>query len=382
MNIQDFIATFKLKMSERIEDEEFVNSRCVKLERLFNTMTEEDAAKAIAVADIDKEVNKIVRAYEAMHREPDNKPISDSGRFENERKSSLKPVQNFEEENRDQIDAGETRAIPAAVDGSGASDKNQEESAGYSQKDNDEHTRVYAPVAGKIPDIYAVSDKAGNEAVAALENAEFEEASENEEAYNEYEDPSDSETEDNRKYYPAPVEIASAAKKKNVTVRYQKESDTDVRYEDDDEDENGYEYVEKIPFSAGYAAFVILSAPILLPIMAAVAVLFGAVYAVCAVLIVALLITLVGLIFCGVIVSLAGIIYGVTKIFESLPVGLFEIGLGVTIGGAVMLSGILIYNVAIRFLPFVIRNLGPVFTGVFGKFKEFYLFVKRKCAKI
>lgn len=58
----------------------------------------------------------------------------------------------------------------------------------------------------------------------------------------------------------------------------------------------------------------------------------------------------------GSALSLIGIIYGVSQLFITQPVGLFELGLGIVLAGITMLFGILIYNFASRVMPFVTKK--------------------------
>jgi len=99
-----------------------------------------------------------------------------------------------------------------------------------------------------------------------------------------------------------------------------------------------------------------------------------------AVLIVALVALMISVAAAGTGLSLFGIIYGITQTFTVLPAGLFEIGLGVTIGGAAMFVGISVYNIAIRFLPFVMRKLFEFLKFVLRSSVRLFLKIKRECA--
>lgn len=70
---------------------------------------------------------------------------------------------------------------------------------------------------------------------------------------------------------------------------------------------------------------------------------------------VAALIVIVGV---GCSIALIGIIYGAYKIVTGVvPIGLYEIGLGITVGSVASLIGILMYNIAIRLVPFLMKKL-------------------------
>ncbi len=62
----------------------------------------------------------------------------------------------------------------------------------------------------------------------------------------------------------------------------------------------------------------------------------------------------------GVLLAVIGIVYGVTKMLpgaETPYVGLYELGLGIRIGGVVLLVAILIYNLVLNGAPFAVRQL-------------------------
>ena len=122
--------------------------------------------------------------------------------------------------------------------------------------------------------------------------------------------------------------------------------------------------------------------PITLAILAAVfggfAVIFGGLIA----LIVALVLAMIALIAAGAVCALVGIIYGITQLFSFPAAGIYEIGLGVAVAGAVLLLSVLIFNLAIRFLPFVIKKAAVFFKFVMRKLKEAFFAVRRECYKL
>lgn len=94
--------------------------------------------------------------------------------------------------------------------------------------------------------------------------------------------------------------------------------------------------------------------------VAAIAVFLGLIFLLAAAAIgfVAALMAIVGV---GCSVALIGIIYGAYKIVTGVvPVGLYEIGLGITIGSVASLIGILMYNIAIRLVPFLMKKLAEL----------------------
>jgi len=65
----------------------------------------------------------------------------------------------------------------------------------------------------------------------------------------------------------------------------------------------------------------------------------------------------------GTAASLTGIVYGVIRSFAVFSEGLYEIGFGVIVAGVTMIVGILLFNAAVRFMPWLFRK-----TAVFSKF--------------
>ena len=84
-------------------------------------------------------------------------------------------------------------------------------------------------------------------------------------------------------------------------------------------------------------------------------------------------------------VSLIGIIYGVIQFFSAggfTAVGLYEAGMGILAAGITMLVGVLIYNAAIRFIPFVMKKLRVLFKFIFKKLGVLAEYLKGVCASI
>ncbi len=111
---------------------------------------------------------------------------------------------------------------------------------------------------------------------------------------------------------------------------------------------------------------------------------FGLMFgALCAVIIL-LVAGLIGGVAAGAAVSLVGIIYGITQLITapSAAPGLYEVGLGLTIAGIVMLGGILVYNCAIRLIPYLIRLLGVLFRFCAAKLKQLFKMAKEACYKL
>lgn len=87
----------------------------------------------------------------------------------------------------------------------------------------------------------------------------------------------------------------------------------------------------------------------------------------------------------GTGVSLIGIIYGVVQFFMASgvsAVGLYEAGMGIFVAGITMLVGVLIYNAAIRLVPFVMKKLRVFLKFLFKKLGVLAEYLKGVCASI
>lgn len=126
----------------------------------------------------------------------------------------------------------------------------------------------------------------------------------------------------------------------------------------------------------------IFTLPITIALAAAFFGLFVGVFAALSALIVALIAGLIVLVAVGVGVALVGIIFGITQLFSFVAAGIYEIGLGVMVIGIVMLTGILIYNFAIRFLPWVIRKVAVLLRFTCGKIRDLFVYLRRECYKL
>lgn len=139
-------------------------------------------------------------------------------------------------------------------------------------------------------------------------------------------------------------------------------------------------FVEKAHGSPLFWILFIGTLPFTALLYAALFVIYGVLFAAGAALIIGLIAVLIADIAVGTAVSLIGIIYGVTQLFNpaTRAVGLYELGLGLLIGGAAMFTGILIYNIAIRLLPFLLKKLTYLLRLILGKLKDLYYTLKRR----
>ena len=81
----------------------------------------------------------------------------------------------------------------------------------------------------------------------------------------------------------------------------------------------------------------------------------------------------------GAAIALIGVIYGISQLFITMPIGLFETGIGVTIIGATIFVGILLYNLAVRFLPFLLRQYIRFMKFLRAHMKDVYYYLKGEC---
>lgn len=129
-------------------------------------------------------------------------------------------------------------------------------------------------------------------------------------------------------------------------------------------------------------AVFLLTLPLTLALLAVILAVFGIVFLGLIVMIIGLVLGMIAVVAVGSCTALIGIIYGITQIFTFMAAGIYEIGLGVMIGGGVLLAGIILYNLAIRFLPWVMKWVTVLFTYVFGQIRNLFYLARRECYKL
>lgn len=107
----------------------------------------------------------------------------------------------------------------------------------------------------------------------------------------------------------------------------------------------------------------------------------GALFLAVGALMAGFIIAMVGIIGAGTALSLVGIIYGIVKLFSQMPIGLFEIGIGITVGGVTMLVSILIYNLAIRVIPKLFKPVKKLSRLISDKLADLYYTIKKECGR-
>ncbi|MBQ8187756.1 MAG: hypothetical protein IJ037_12940 [Clostridia bacterium] len=154
-------------------------------------------------------------------------------------------------------------------------------------------------------------------------------------------------------------------------------------------DDDADEYFEYSPESAtttkGMIIFwvgLFLTLPITLGLLAGIFLVFAALFIGLAALIVAGCVLLAGVVAAGAVVSLVGIIFGITQLFSFVAAGIYEIGLGIMVAGAVLFVAVLIYNISVRLLPWIISQVGTFMGFVYGKLKDLFFVIRRECYKL
>lgn len=100
-------------------------------------------------------------------------------------------------------------------------------------------------------------------------------------------------------------------------------------------------------------------------------------------LIMVFVVALLAVVIAGSALALVGVIYGATQVFSdaTLAIGLYEIGQGIVIGGCTMFGGIVLYNFAVRFFPWLIKQTVHMMGGFARALKRLYYRVKGAMAR-
>ena len=126
-----------------------------------------------------------------------------------------------------------------------------------------------------------------------------------------------------------------------------------------------------------YVLLLVITIPIAVALILTAAVLYLGFWVVLALAMIVCIAVLVVFVAVFALISIVGIVYGVVELITgNVPVGLFEIGLGVMVGAAVMFIGILVYNFAVRFIPFIMKLLARLFRAGFRAIRNGYQVLK------
>lgn len=120
-------------------------------------------------------------------------------------------------------------------------------------------------------------------------------------------------------------------------------------------------------------------------IVAALAVYFG-IFALCVVSVVAMIVMCFILV-CGIVIAaslacLISIIYGITQMFVSFGIGLYEIGVGVVVCGLAMIASVLVYLLATRVLPYLLKQLVAFHRHTWNQIPVFVDRARKECNSI
>lgn len=144
-------------------------------------------------------------------------------------------------------------------------------------------------------------------------------------------------------------------------------------FEDDSDKKNGWMFY----------VFTILIMPLAVIVGAFVFAVFVAMWLALAVLSTLLIVGVFVIAAAGALVSICGLLFGLIELIGGgTAAAMFEIGLALIIGAAVMFVGILIYNVAMRLVPYIIKKLGTLLVLIFKTFVKALRRLRKLCDSI
>lgn len=122
--------------------------------------------------------------------------------------------------------------------------------------------------------------------------------------------------------------------------------------------------------------------PVTIPLAIILLGLFAGAFAVLAGVILTMIAGLIAVTVAGSAFSLISVVYGITQLFSTVPVGVYEIGVGIISAGITILAGILIYNAAVRLMPVAIGYLIRFFFYTVDRIKGLVYHFREECAKL
>ena len=126
-------------------------------------------------------------------------------------------------------------------------------------------------------------------------------------------------------------------------------------------------------------AIFVLALPITLSVIAATAAGFALMFFALGIIILVSIGALIFVTAAGTLVSVFGLIFGVSQMLTSVPIGLYECGVAIMIGAFALAIGILVYNFAVRFMPLVAKWLMKFVRFIIQKYRELYVNLKKEC---
>ena len=122
--------------------------------------------------------------------------------------------------------------------------------------------------------------------------------------------------------------------------------------------------------------------PITLSLLFAILFSFAFAFFAIAMLIIVAVGILVAITAAATLTSVFGLIFGVAEAFASLPIGLYECGISVIIGSLAMFIDILVYNFAVRLMPYAAKWLLVFAKYIYKKLKALFIHIKKECIGI
>lgn len=176
--------------------------------------------------------------------------------------------------------------------------------------------------------------------------------------------------------HPEPVAVSTKAPQRPVPANHDQADD---EFESDSEMKNSAISKNRTLYTVLFCLAIPLAAILAVVVAAA---FLGLVFILAAIAILFVL-ALIVIVAAGCSVALIGIIYGAYKIVTGLvPVGMYEIGLGITIGGVVMFVGIIMYNIAIRLVPYLMKKLAQLVGFAFKSTRDGFIAMKGALEKL
>ena len=132
-----------------------------------------------------------------------------------------------------------------------------------------------------------------------------------------------------------------------------------------------------------FVCMLVMLAPVGILLLGAYFVSFLAIFVALAASIIVMIAAIIGIVAVGSLLSISSLLYGATQIIsEPRFVGIHEIGFGLLVAGITILASVILYNIAIRLVPFIYAKL-ITFIGFSGrKLKEIFVKAKKGCENL
>jgi hypothetical protein len=127
----------------------------------------------------------------------------------------------------------------------------------------------------------------------------------------------------------------------------------------------------------------LICAPTILLVLGTAFGLFGGVFLALAASIFFIVIAIIAIVAVGSVLSVASLLYGATQLLSAPRyVGFHEIGFGLLVAGVTMAAAILLYNSAIRLIPFLYLQMGKLMKWFARKIVEFAKNAVKGCEQL